>query len=152
LLDSLNIASHSLPPVVPHQLVKLRGLEFADVVLKQKDRLSACWSLQKIEQIERDIEGLRGASDREPLLKQVVDKCNSTASFNEGWSYVANRFGPFQGVLRRLGQCIPGTSSVESDFSIVYWEKDDCRISLTDISLEGIFHSKQFDKIRSIGL
>jgi hypothetical protein len=34
--DSLNIASHSLPSVVPHQLVKFHGLEFAD------DRLSVC--------------------------------------------------------------------------------------------------------------
>jgi hypothetical protein len=55
------------------------------------DCLSARWSLQKIEQRERDFEGLRGTYDREPLLKQVLDKCNSTASFDEGWSYVANR-------------------------------------------------------------
>jgi hypothetical protein len=40
--DSLNIASHSLPSIVPHQLVKFHGLEFADVVLKQMDRLSVC--------------------------------------------------------------------------------------------------------------
>jgi hypothetical protein len=45
--DSPNIASHSFPHVL--QLVKLRGLEFADVVLKLKDRLSARRSLQKIE-------------------------------------------------------------------------------------------------------
>jgi hypothetical protein len=80
--DSLNIASHSFPQVL--QLVKLRGLEFADVVLKQKDRLSARGSLQKMEHIERDFEGLRGAYDREPLLKQVLIKCISTASFDEG--------------------------------------------------------------------
>jgi hypothetical protein len=150
--DSLNIASHSLPPVVPHQLVKLRGLEFADVVLKQKDRLSARWSLQKIERIERDFEGLRGAYDREPLLKQVLDKCNSTTSFDKGWSYVSNRFDHLKEFCGGLASAFPGTSSVESDFSIVNWEKDDCRIYLTDISLEGIFHSKQFDKIRSIKL
>jgi hypothetical protein len=77
---------------LPHQLVKFHGLEFADVVLKQMDRMSARWSLQKIEHRERDFEGLRGAYDREPLLKQVLDTCNSTASFDEGWSYVANRF------------------------------------------------------------
>jgi hypothetical protein len=32
-----------------------------------------------------------------------------------------------------LAATFPGTSSVESDFSIVNWEKDDCRICLTDI-------------------
>jgi hypothetical protein len=116
------------------------------------DCLSARWSLQKIEHRERDFEGLRGAYDREPLLKQVLDKCNSTASFDEGWSYVANRFDRLKEFCGGLATAFPGTPSVESDFSIVYWEKGDCRISLTDISLEGIFHSKQFDKIRSIGL
>jgi hypothetical protein len=149
--DSLNIASHSLPPLVPHQLVKLRGLEFADVVLKQKNRLSVRWSSQKIEHIERHFEGLRDAY-REPLLKQMLEKCNSTASFDEGWSYMANRFDHLKEFCGGLATAFPGTSSVERDFLIVYWEKDDCRISLTDISLEGIFHSEQFDKIRSIGL
>jgi hypothetical protein len=52
--------------------------------------------------------------------------------------------------LSRIATAFPGTSSVESDFSIVNWEKDDCRIALTDLSLEGIFHSKQFDKISPI--
>ena len=37
----------------------------------------------------------------------------------------------------------PGTSTVESDFSVIGWEKDEYRFSLTDISLEGILHAKQ---------
>jgi hypothetical protein len=72
----------------------------------------------------------------------VLDKCNSTALFDEGWSYVANRFDRLKEFCGGLAIAFPGTPSVENDFSIVYWEKDDCRISLTDISLEGIFHSK----------
>jgi hypothetical protein len=85
------------------------------------------------------------------LLKQVLDKCNSTTSVDEGWSYVATRFDHLKEFGGGLATAFPGTPSVESDCSIVNWEKDDCRISLTDISLEGIFHSKLFDKIRSIG-
>jgi hypothetical protein len=33
---------------------------------------------------------------------------------------------------------------VEADFSIINWEKDDVRTSLTDMSQEGIMHSKQY--------
>ena len=51
-----------------------------------------------------------------------------------------------------LATAFPDMSSVESDILIVNWEKNDCWISLTDISLEGIFHCKQFDKISSIVL
>jgi hypothetical protein len=37
----------------------------------------------------------------------------------------------------------PGTANVESNFSILKWEKDDGRTTLTDFLLEGIMHAKQ---------
>jgi hypothetical protein len=49
-----------------------------------------------------------------------------------------------------LATAFPGTSSVESDFSIVKWEKDDCQIGLTNFSLEGILHAKQFTRLQSM--
>jgi hypothetical protein len=83
--DSVNHAAESMPPVLPHQLVKLRGREFADIILQQKDRLSVVCSLQKMEHIERDFERLLGAYDREPSLKQALDQCSSTTTFDQGW-------------------------------------------------------------------
>lgn len=41
----------------------------------------------------------------------------------------------------------PNTASVESDFSILGWEKDQYRLSITDLSLEGILHCKQYKKL-----
>jgi hypothetical protein len=41
----------------------------------------------------------------------------------------------------------PGTASVEADFSVINWEKDEYRTSLTNISLEGILHAKQFREL-----
>ena len=38
--DLLNDAADSMPPVLPHQLMKLCNQEFAHIILKQKDRLS----------------------------------------------------------------------------------------------------------------
>ena len=40
------------------------------------------------------------------------------------------------------------TASVESDFSILGWEKDEYRLSLTDLSLEGIMQSKQHELLK----
>ena len=51
-----------------------------------------------------------------------------------------------------IASAFPGTSTVESDFSIVKYEKDEYRMSLTDFSLEGILHSKQFEKLSEIPL
>jgi hypothetical protein len=59
--DSVNHAAISMPPVLPHQLVKLRGREFADTILQQKNRFSVVCSLQKMEHNERDFERLPGA-------------------------------------------------------------------------------------------
>ena len=39
----------------------------------------------------------------------------------------------------------PGTSQVKSDFFIVTGEKTVFKKALTDLSLEGVLHSKQFD-------
>ena len=39
------------------------------------------------------------------------------------------------------------TASVESDFSILGWEKDAFRLSITDLSLEGILQCKQYEML-----
>ena len=49
-----------------------------------------------------------------------------------------------------MATTIPGTSNVESNFSIVKWEKDVTQMSLSDFSLEGILHAKQYNKIYNL--
>ena len=41
----------------------------------------------------------------------------------------------------------PNTATVESDFSLIGFEKNVYRQSLTNFSLEGILHAKQFDTL-----
>jgi hypothetical protein len=43
-----------------------------------------------------------------------------------------------------------GTCAVESDFSILRWEKDDFRKSLSDFGLEAVLHAKQHLMIEKI--
>ena len=56
--DSRNDAAESMPPVLPHQLVKLRGREFTNIIMQQKDRLNVRWSVNMIDHIKRDFEAL----------------------------------------------------------------------------------------------
>ena len=44
-----------------------------------------------------------------------------------------------------MATAFPGTSNVESNFSIVKWEKYVTQMSLSDFSLEGILHAKQYN-------
>ena len=43
-----------------------------------------------------------------------------------------------------LATVFPGTAVVESDFSVLKYEKNSFRTSLLDLTLEGIMHSKQY--------
>jgi hypothetical protein len=43
---------------------------------------------------------------------------------------------------------MPGTTTVEADFSTINYKKDDHRSALTSFSLEGILHSRQLEKLR----
>jgi hypothetical protein len=49
-----------------------------------------------------------------------------------------------------MASIFPNTSTVEADFSVIGWEKNEYRHCLTDFSLEGILQMKQFKSIREI--
>ena len=49
-----------------------------------------------------------------------------------------------------MATTFPGTSTVESDFSVIGWEKDEYQTLFSDLSLEGILYLKQKQEIKSI--
>lgn len=72
------------------------------------------------------------------------------ASFDAMWRIgdAATRFPTLALFCGGLASVFANTSTVESDFSIIACEKDDKRSSLTDISLEGVMHCKQWQRLR----
>ncbi|ETW09944.1 hypothetical protein H310_00367 [Aphanomyces invadans] len=81
------------------------------------------------------------------LVKSSIDENDHTTELNDPCDQICAG-GPFE-LLRRfcvgLATALPNTTSIESDFSILKWEKDAYRENLLDLSLEGIFQAKQFD-------
>ena len=49
-----------------------------------------------------------------------------------------------------LATTFPGTSTVELDVLVLGWEKDEYRIMLSDLSLEGILQAKQATELKKI--
>ena len=49
-----------------------------------------------------------------------------------------------------MATVFPGTAPVEADFSVVNFEKNQYRSALTNLSLEGILHAKQYAMITTI--
>jgi hypothetical protein len=95
--------------------------------------------------IEVEHRELLRAIQCEDPQKEALQKLDSATSFKDSWAVCQNRFIRFQEFCGGLATVFPGTAVVESDFSLVNYEKSANRQSLSDISLEGILHAKQFD-------
>jgi hypothetical protein len=49
-----------------------------------------------------------------------------------------------------LSKVFPGSSTVESDFSVLKSEKSDHRASLSDVCIEGILNERQFEEVEQL--
>lgn len=151
--DSGNRGIHDeLPPVLPHSLAKIRPVKLSELLRAQRGRLEeAGWSATRIDLIERDHRDLQRAYRSERWLREALDKCSDTStSFDEGWSLCKGKFGELRQFAGGLASMFPNTATVEADFSLIGGHKTVYRTSLTDFSLEGILHAKQFDLLRSL--
>ena len=143
-----------LPPVLPHELVKLRTAEFGRTVVdRHLVQLRESWDEATIAQIEEQHRLLRVAYDRDATIKSALDNESSVHSFEADWALVEG-FGLEVQVLRDfcggIATVPANTATVESDFSILGWEKDEYRKCLSDLALEGIMHSKQFELLGNL--
>jgi hypothetical protein len=60
--------------------------------------------------------------------------------------------GAFSGLRQFCGgltMTFPNTATVESDFSMVKWEKNNTHTSLTSLALAGIMKAKQFEFLKA---
>jgi len=71
-------------------------------------------------------------------------------SFEQCWNPLGSAFEYLQRFCGAIPSIIPGTISVESDFSLINWTKDFSSQSLTDFSLESILHCKKYQKLRDL--
>jgi hypothetical protein len=148
--DSRNDASDALPPTLPHELAKIRGSAFGEILLAHVDHLRQFWSEESIADIEDQHKKLVRAYQNEPILQSKLDKCDHNTSFEAGWRIVEGRFDVLRDFCGGIATIFANTASVESDFSILGWEKDEYLMSLTDLSLEGVMQCKQFELLSKL--
>ena len=117
--------------------------DFAVIVSRFRDRFQPCWDDGSIAGIEIDFREFKIAMQtEEPLAAAFVKRDNVNTSFVEGWRLVQGRFVRLRDFCDGIATAYPDISTVESDFSILELEKDDTRLSLTDLSLEGCMKCK----------
>ena len=148
-----NDADDDVPPVLPHQLVEISTSDFVNMVVDMHlPQLRHSWNEETIMEIENQHRQLRITYCEELALKSALDKYEEVPvkSFDTAWAIVEGRFEILRDFCGGIATVFPNTASVESDFSILSWEKDKYRLSITDLSLEGIMHCKQYDVLSSL--
>ena len=113
---------------------------------EQSSRLLGSKTLEQLQEIEADHRELIRSYRSESILQQQLNRMSYTTSSAKGWAAVLGR-KEFCGGLATV---FLGTATVESDFSVLNYEKNIYRTALTDFSLEGILHCKQFQKLDSL--
>lgn len=144
-----DLEEKEIPPSLPKELVTMRRAGVTALVRANYNRLEkAGWSGQKIEAIEVEhFELLRKYRD-EDNFKKSIDDFPTDGSFKDAWKLVSG-LKVLEEFCGGFASIFPTTAPVEADFSLIGMEKAH-RESLTDFSLEGCLHAKQFELLQSI--
>jgi hypothetical protein len=93
---------------------------------------------------------LRAVYNNEPHVAKAFDQHDKNTFFNDAWDVVKGQFSGLRQFCGGLVASFPNMAAVESDFSMVKWEKNDTHTSLTSLALAGIMHAKQFELLKAL--
>ena len=146
---------NEIPHVLPVDLCSMAPHTFSAVLQKQKDCLLAKVPEGDIlENVDAQFRRLRIAyRDDKGMMLLRLDENHSTnkvQSFKDSWSPLEKEYDALKVFCGGLASVMPGTSSVESDFSLINWTRDPHLKSLSDFSLEAILHCKQYRTLESM--
>jgi hypothetical protein len=146
-----NAREYVSPAIMPLPLAMMRTSVFIDVILdRYRPRLIQSWNSDEIENIEKDHQELVNSYRTEPGFKERVEKHDHSTLFNVGWDEFKGRFQYLRQFCAGIGCVFANTTTVESDFSVLKWEMDDFRSSMTNLTLEGVFQTKQRDLLAKL--
>jgi hypothetical protein len=101
---------------------------FTASLQEQRLRLRQCLNDEKIDRIDQQFRNLRLAVREEKGLKKTLGRQQAridSSTFENCWSPLLGReYDDLQIYCGGIAVVMPGTASVESDFSIINWTKD----------------------------
>lgn len=133
--------------VLPSQLLHLLPRCLYDFKRGQSERLQATSSAQEIEDVE--IEYLK--CRKNPLALAAPEE-SQFENFDLSWNSFAKRYKRLYKFVGCLSIVFNRTASFQSDISLVSHEVTFHRRMLSSLTLAGIFHSKQRDRVRRVAL
>jgi hypothetical protein len=97
-----------------------------------------------------EFRSLKYALHNDEQLYRTVLKGDVSNGFVKSWAALQQRFPLVHSFCGGIATVFPGTSTMEYDFSVLSYEFDDHRRSITELSLEGILQAKQYEKLQSL--
>ena len=102
-------------------------------------------------QIDKDFNELHQAYRLAPELKSTIDRMKEKAiSFQDTWAPLVSRLAMLKEFCGGTATVLPNIATVESEFSCLSLDNNECHKALTDFSLEGVLQSKQFAEFTAL--
>lgn len=128
-----------------YEFIKMWEREFDIIFSIYIDRLRWFWIEEFIINIKYQYNKFVLIYQNEFILKSTFDKCDHDIFFEITWEIIKRWFDTLWDFYEGIVTIFVNMISIKSDFSILSWKKNEYRISLIDISFEGIIQCKQFD-------
>jgi hypothetical protein len=136
-------------PVLPFEIAGLSTIKFTELLFEHEERLRHSFPGTVVEEvISNEFEQLVRLICRDSNLKAALTKGSKDFDFGKAWRPLGNHFPYMLRFAASLASVMPGTATVEADFSTINYEKDDHRSALISFSLEGILHLRQLEKLQ----
>jgi len=141
--QSLSQVSREIPPCLPLSISEMPTVDFVNLVRLHKSRLETVYDEDFINKITDQQRLLKRAVANEPVLRSNLENIDQNL-FHEAWKSAGSRFRELRVFSEGMACILPTTARVEGDFSQMGYRRDASCAGLSDFSLEGIMHAKQF--------
>jgi hypothetical protein len=97
--------------------------------------------------LKRDV---NNSDDRKSKLEEAASRAGAADYVRACWEPLNGNYPHLRHFAGGLSTVFPGSSTVESDFSILQFEKSDHRTYFSDVCIEGIFHARQLEEVEQL--
>lgn len=139
------------PPALPSELKDTTMSVFLAILDSQRDRLTASWSDQDVDNIEEDFRLFQRAVRLGAIPLECLTCKTGPGLLQKAWSRIASRYKYLSRFCMGLGTVFPGTATVEADFSTINQEATAER-ALSHLSLQGLMFARGWKEFRLLGL
>ena len=152
--DSTNAAISTVPPPVLPGQVKDAGVRgVVPVIDQQRDRLLLTWSHAELGKLEDDLRFFLREAHRGSIPAQCLQTLFKDGhALQKAWAPISQKYSYLCRFCMGLATIFPGTATVEGDFSTINRVVSPTRSTLTDLSLQGIIYSTQFNELQKLKL